>query len=248
MSHPQTREGDVSRRSQGLSVYDTIKRDIVFACLPPGEKLRVHALRDRYRCGASPIREALNQLASEGWVERIDRRGFYVSGVSEDAFADLYFNRCFLEAEALRRSIERGGAVLEDAIKTAHRQMTEAGTGLPSATGEIDLRWEAAHKRFHLALLSACESPLLLSQCEKLYELNLRYRSLAKQKASHARRDVASEHAEIVRLTLRREAEDAVNALVSHYRRTGEYLFEHAIQNDGKRRPTRAGRLRLIEP
>ena len=213
------------KRSQGLSVYDKIKTDIVFARMLPGEKLRVHALRDRYRCGASPIREALNRLASDGWAERIDRRGFYVAGVSADAFADLCFNRIFLETEALGRSIDRGDADWAEAVEAAYRQLVKADNGIARASGEIDFDWEGAHKRFHLSLLSGCQSPILFAQCEKLYDLNLRYRSLAKQKPSFAQRDVPREHADILRLSLARDREGACNALVAHYRRTGDYLF-----------------------
>src|SRR3546814_1739195 len=95
-------------QSLGLSAFDAIKTDILYAELPPGEQLRLRVLCDRYGCGASPIREALNQLASDGWVVRIDRRGFFVSPTSEEEFQDILTNRCFLAAEALRRTIALG--------------------------------------------------------------------------------------------------------------------------------------------
>src|SRR3546814_19152623 len=69
---------DVCSSDLGLSAFDAIKTDILYAELAPGEQLRLRVLCARYGCGASPIREALNQLASDGWVVRIDRRGFFV--------------------------------------------------------------------------------------------------------------------------------------------------------------------------
>src|SRR3546814_6646722 len=71
-------------QSLGLSAFDAIKTDILYAELAPGEQLRLRVLCDRYGCGASPIREALNQVASDGWVVRIDRRGFFVLPRSEE--------------------------------------------------------------------------------------------------------------------------------------------------------------------
>src|SRR3546814_4878624 len=56
-------------QSLGLSAFDAIKTDIHYAELAPGEQLRLRVLCDRYGCGASPIREALNQLASDGRSE-----------------------------------------------------------------------------------------------------------------------------------------------------------------------------------
>src|SRR3546814_20087326 len=81
-------------QSLGLSALDAIKTDILYAELAPGEQLRLRVLCDRYGCGASPIREALTQLASDGLVVRIDRRGFLVSPTSGDEFSDILPNRC----------------------------------------------------------------------------------------------------------------------------------------------------------
>ena len=63
-------------QSLGISVFHEIKRDILMATLPPCQKLGLKMLSDRYNCGNSPIREALNQLTVEGWVQRIDKRGY----------------------------------------------------------------------------------------------------------------------------------------------------------------------------
>ena len=40
-------------------------------------------------------------------------------------------------------------------------------------------KFEARHKEFHMALLAACGSPILLRFCGQLYDLNVRYRYLA---------------------------------------------------------------------
>ena len=211
-------------QSQGISVYEKIKTDILFARLAPGEKLRVKMLSEQHSCGASPIREALNQLASDGWVERIDRRGFFVSPVSEESFEDLYFNRCFLETEALKRSIRFGGDDWEERIVLSHYRLSSIRREDPSSLNGVDPYWESAHKKFHMSLLSACRSEILLSHCEKLYDLNIRYRCLSGKNAQ-AERDVPSEHEAIRDATLRRDPEAATEALVGHYRKTGDFLF-----------------------
>src|SRR3546814_10997498 len=79
--------------------------------------------RSRCGCGASPILEALKQLASDGWVVRIDRRGFFVSPTSEEEFQDILTNRCFLEAEALRRAIAPGDSTWEERVLLAPHRM-----------------------------------------------------------------------------------------------------------------------------
>jgi len=93
-------------QSLGISIVDEIRFDILSAKLPPGAKMTVKMLCERYDCGASPVREALNKLSSDSLVVRIDKRGFFVSQTSQKDFG--LYNRGFLEGEALRRSIKLG--------------------------------------------------------------------------------------------------------------------------------------------
>jgi DNA-binding GntR family transcriptional regulator len=95
-----------------------------YAELRPGEQLRLRLLTERHGCGTSPIREALNSLVSAGLVERFDKRGFFVAGTSPEEFQDILTNRCFLEEEALRRSMAAGGADWEERVLVAHHRIT----------------------------------------------------------------------------------------------------------------------------
>lgn len=211
--------------SLGISIVEKIRADILSAKFPPGAKLTVKLLSDLYRCGASPIREALNQVVTEGLVTRIDRRGFFVSTTSAAEFHDIVYNRQLLEGEALRRSIERGGEDWEERVVVAHFRLDILRREI-EVDGEttVNVAWEAAHKRFHMALLSACGSKILLENCERLFELNHRYRMISGQ-MSQQKRDIAGEHTRIRALTLDRRADEAVAALRAHYLATGEYIF-----------------------
>jgi GntR family transcriptional regulator, carbon starvation induced regulator len=214
-------------QSLGISVYHDIKRDIVMATLPPRQKLRLKMLSERYSCGTSPIREALNQLTVEGWVWRIDKRGFFVSDTSTDEFDDILYNRCLLEGEALRLSIERGDSAWEEQVVVTHFRMTSLNRDADDKPGAVVSAWEVAHRNFHQALISACGSKLLLENCARLYDLNIRYRVLARMK-SRVLRKVSHEHDEIKMLTLQRDSVGAVDALVRHYKATGDFLFPEA--------------------
>lgn len=217
-------------QSMGISLVETIRADILTARLAPGTKLTVKMLSDLYDCGASPVREALNRLTSEGLVDRIDRRGFFVSGISTDEFADILFNRCLLEAEALRLSIAHGDAAWEEAVLISHyrlsvlpRQIEEVAALRPNPA------WEAAHQRFHMALLSACGSRLLQENCERLHELNNRYRHFSRT-APGPVRSIEAEHRRLSDLALARRADEAVQALTDHYRRTGDAVLKARIE------------------
>ena len=82
-------------------------------------------------------------------------------------------------------------------------------------------RWRALHHQFHLALVSACGSAWLLRLRETLYDQSERYRFLA---YGVRPRDIAAEHAVIVRAVLGRDAEGAVKALGDHFVLTAETI------------------------
>ena len=195
-----------------------------YAELRPGEQLRLRLLTERHGCGTSPIREALNSLVSAGLVERFDKRGFFVAGTSPEEFQDILTNRCFLEEEALRRSMAAGGADWEERVLVAHHRMTRVPRSQGSANATINREWEEAHKRFHISLISACDSPILIADCDKLYELNIRYRFQARTQSSQSR-NVSVERDRLKDLVLAGQTESAVAALKDHYMKTGSFLI-----------------------
>src|SRR3546814_8499630 len=88
----------------------------------------------------------------------IDRRGFFVSPTSEEEFQDILTNRCFLEAEALRRAIALGDSTWEERVLLAHHRMNRVPRHGQREDNEVNRNWEAAHKAFHMALISGCRS------------------------------------------------------------------------------------------
>ena len=59
----------------GSETYLRIKRDIIFGDLAPGTKLKLNGLKERYETSMSTLRETLNRLASEGFVDALEQRG-----------------------------------------------------------------------------------------------------------------------------------------------------------------------------
>ncbi|MEL6297929.1 MAG: GntR family transcriptional regulator [Pseudomonadota bacterium] len=204
--------------------YALMRTDIIKGRLKPAAKLKIEELREFYGIGASPIREALSLLSSDGLVERIDQRGFRVANISRDEFTDILRVRCWLEERALRESIQYGDAGWEEELVLVgyriDKEPRSTGSGKRFVANEA---WEVLHKRLHMSLISACRSPILLAYCDQLYDKNVRYRNLSVQTASKAR-DVGPEHASIIEAALARDAETAVKRLIAHYQRTGSIL------------------------
>ena len=197
--------------------YQDLRDSILTGVLEPGMRLKVDRLKEMFGTGASPIREALSLLTSDQLVERIDQRGFRVTTVSVAQFNEILKLRCALEEMALRESIAHAAEAWEEALVLAHHRLARAPR-------EDVALFERHHKAFHMALLAACASPILLKFCDQLYDLNIRYRYLAGRSGGYAARDVAREHADILQAAVDRDAERASACLIQHYRKTGEFL------------------------
>ncbi|WP_298493292.1 GntR family transcriptional regulator [uncultured Maritimibacter sp.] len=196
-------------------VYRRIRDDIIMGRLEAGRRLRIEKLKADYGTGASPLREALSLLIPEGFVDRLEHRGFRVSFVTLAEFDDLLSMRCWAESRALRASIERGGKDWESRIVLALHWFTQAFPDHDARDARAGER-RRLHKALHMALIAECGSPLLLDLCSQLFDRNDRYRSLVNF-AAPADRDYVAEHDRIVEAVLRRDAEAAVGALVDHY-------------------------------
>lgn len=206
-------------QSSTQRAYLALRSAIITGEIPPGERLKVEALKESLQTGASPVREALSLLTSDQLVERLDQRGFRVAQTSQDQFQEILGLRCQLEDLALRESVGAGGQDWEEALVLAHHRMSRAEQ-------DNAPEFEALHKDFHMALIANCGSPILLRFCAQLYDLNVRYRYLAGKSKSYKRRDVAAEHRAILDAAVTRDIELASTLLLAHYRATGAFLAE----------------------
>jgi GntR family transcriptional regulator, carbon starvation induced regulator len=213
-------------QSLTIRAYSKLRAQIISGRLAPGQRLKVETLRDLIEVGATPIREALSLLTSDGLVERLDKRGFRVSEVSLAEYDDLHRTRCWFEERALRESVGQGDQAWEDRLVLVHHRLRRLPRTLEEETGpHSNPEWERMHKLFHMSLLSASPSKTLLQFCDQLHDRLNRYRSVAAVGA-HAPRDWKTEHDLIAEAVLDRNADLAVTRLMQHYSRTTDILLE----------------------
>ena len=208
-----------SSPSSTQRTYLAIRNEIITGRLTPGERLKVETLKESYGTGASPIREALSLLTSVQLVERLDQRGFRVAETSRTQFQEILNLRCTLEDMALRDSIKNGDQDWEENLVLDHHYLVRTDR----ADSEL---FEQRHKSFHMALLAASSSPILLRFCSQLYDLNVRYRFLAGRSKSYSSRNVEAEHLAILDAAVGRKIEEASGLLMEHYRSTGAFLTD----------------------
>lgn len=88
-------------------VYEYISDKINDGSLKPNEKINENRISEDLGVSRTPVREALMQLASEGYLEKSPRRGFVVKEVSLERVQHLYAIIGCLEALAASLAVDR---------------------------------------------------------------------------------------------------------------------------------------------
>lgn len=229
MSEPASQSAEPGTTSATASAAQRIRADILAGVWAPGTKLKISDICARYGVGTTPAREALSLLTSDALVERVDQRGFRVAIVSKAEFNELLKTRCWLEERALTESIAHGDRAWEEALVLAHHHLSRFPRSRDTGGFDANPEWEIRHKRFHMALIAACESSILLRYCQQLYDQNIRYRMIAGVSA-YPSRQISDEHEAILSAALDRDADRAVSLMITHYERTGRFLEQRLSQ------------------
>lgn len=211
-----------SRNEVGASTYQGIKRDIIFGALAPGTKLKLEGLRQRYTASMSTLRETLNRLASEGFVEAQDQRGFFVTSVSREDLTEIADLRVLLECYALRLSVQNGDTNWEGNLVAAHHKLHLMEKKMMSGDESQKENWKRYDWEFHQALIQACGSRNLLSLHSVLYDKYLRYQMLV---LTYRGEEAVEEHRRMFEAALDRDVDRAAQVLQTHI----EKGLEHTL-------------------
>lgn len=211
-----------SRNEVGASTYQGIKRDIIFGALAPGTKLKLEGLRQRYTASMSTLRETLNRLASEGFVEAQDQRGFFVTSVSREDLTEIADLRVLLECYALRLSVRNGDTNWEGNLVAAHHKLHLMEKKMMSGDESQKENWKRYDWEFHQALIQACGSRNLLSLHSVLYDKYLRYQMLV---LTYRGEEAVEEHRRMFEAALDRDVDRAAQVLQTHI----EKGLEHTL-------------------
>ena len=206
----------------GSSTYQRIKRDIIFGELEPGLKLKLEGLRQRYSASMSTLRETLNRLASEGFVDALDQRGFFVTQVSREDLVEIANLRVLLECHALRLSVENGDTDWEGNLVAAHHKLHLMEQKMLDGDDSQKEDWKRYDWEFHKALILACGSQNLLSLHAMLYDKYLRYQMLV---LTYRGEEAVDEHRGMFEAALARDVDLAAAVLKKHIKKGLEHTL-----------------------
>ncbi len=94
------------KQSRAESLYLTVKNMAIVFEFKPGERINEIALARRLGASRTPLREALNRLAAEGFLVTKQDRGFFCRELKPREMFELYQSRTILEVAAVRLACE----------------------------------------------------------------------------------------------------------------------------------------------
>jgi GntR family transcriptional regulator, carbon starvation induced regulator len=216
--------------SRVVKAFDRLRSDILRAELEPGMRLRIEALQDRYGFSSSPLREALNRLASVGLVAVEDWRGFTVKEASLSELHDITRTRVLLEKEALKLAMVHGGDDWEAGILSAFHRMQLAQERLSGADLVLNEDWSERHRAFHQALRAGCGSSILMDLCNTYFIQAERYRHLS-ARFRKLTNNVGARHQKLIDAVLARRESPALRLMVDHIEGTSKRVSEALVNS-----------------
>jgi DNA-binding GntR family transcriptional regulator len=210
------------RKSQTDAVYELIKAEIIQCDLQPGQQIAQPQLAERYQVGITPIREALQRLAQEGFLTPVPRFGYLVRPVTVSDIHEIYELRAILEPAAARLAAQRGSPEALQAICQI-ADFTYTFGDQHSVTDFI-----ARNADFHRSIAAVAGNQRLLEaisrgldEMARLFHLGLTLRDM-----SQAVRD---EHRDIARAICSRDADNAEQVTRLEVARSKERLLDALV-------------------
>ena len=199
----------INTESVNKQIYDLIKRDILERRLKPGEKIDTKGIAEENGISVMPVRNALQQLATNGLVLNRERVGFYVRKFNTDEIYRIMEVRMMFELHCMQNhmdGIDRNQVQkILDQIKCSISQQ------------ELD---ELDHE-MHRMIIHASENEFLISEYDRLNALFALGVSGGEEVNVHTAK---KEHIEILNAILSGNVNKAVDQLQRHLERAKDEI------------------------
>ena len=205
----------IVREDLSSEVYRRLKEMILANELKPGEKLIQEQIASLFGVSRMPLHQAFQMLENEMLVEKIPRRGFFVTVVDKQRLIDAFEVREALEGVAARQVTPE---ISTEDLATL-RSLFEPFIGQEV----IDVKaYSRADQQFHDSILKLCRNQIL-RKLEVISNTTLQtYRGgLIRQP-----RETLPEHLAIIEAMENRDAKMAERLIKKHSRKTCNLLKE----------------------
>ena len=201
-------------------VYNYIAKKIINGELNTNEKINENEIIKKMNISRTPVREALIQLASEGLLENVPRKGFILSRVDENTAKEIYAVIGLLEGYAAKLVAP---VITEKELKDMDFYVSSMELAIDSNNFEMYYQLQA---KFHDTYLELCENTTLLGiliQMKKKFVRKV-YRKESTDDMRQVLHSTNGEHRVILDLFKQKKYEDLEMAVRRHWNVDLAYL------------------------
>ena len=188
--------------------YSLIKHRIVTLELPPLAAIDEQALMESLQLGRTPIREALQRLATEGLVFFAPRRGMFVADISITDLQKIFEARLVLEGFCAYLAAQRATPEQLAELEALVQELQRVKDGDARALMAID-------EGFHNLLYEAADNEFLADTLRRLHALSFRLWHLVLERLGDVRKAM-EQHVEITSALKARDADLAEELIKQH--------------------------------
>lgn len=219
-SRQQSRQAKTGRAADSVEkVYEAVKELAVEYRFKPGERVNEVELAARLGVSRTPVREALNRLARDGFMTFVPNRGFYARDITPEGVQELYELRAAIERAAFRFACQRGSdAEIGDAIALWHDNSNLGPTTDWARVAEAD-------EAFHTAIVRLSKNERMLNALEGINSL-IRFFRRIDLESSRRRGGLYDEHAAIIDCLRRRDGEAGGELIERHITLSSAHAVE----------------------
>lgn len=210
----------LSDQSVFEKVYESIKKEIYFGSLRPGERLIEEELAKRFDVSRSSVRIVLQRLVGDGFITVVPNKGTTVKKFSIDDIVECYKLQGLLEGFASAEALKY---ITEGDIESLRKIQAENRWNLASNDMENYLR---KNIHFHRILVKKCGLTMLIELIKKQKDLIYRYSFIFLSIPGRIETNL-SHHDMIIEAAEKRDYDQMRSIVEMHYWDSGKDLREH---------------------
>ena len=195
-----------------LKAYKHLKKYIIAYQLQPGQRLEHEYLKRVIGVSTTPIREAMNQLAQEGYIYQIKNRGYFVSILTAEELKNLCEIRQALELFALKKTLTTGIVIPEKAVSVLERLMDKY---VEFVEKDVFIQRLTLDRAIHLTLAKLSGNKDLVKELRRIFE-KTHYKRKILEILPKRGKIAAAEHLELLKYIKNNDIENALNTLEVH--------------------------------
>ncbi|WP_374656514.1 GntR family transcriptional regulator [Dongia sp.] len=214
----------IQKRTMAEEVADVLRGRILSGRLRAGLPIRQEHVAKELGVSRIPLREALSQLAAEGFVTLVAHKGAVVAPLSAAEVEELFELRLVLEDRLLTRAIPRLTAEDFAALdRLIEESMTPKGLK----------RWGEFNWRLHETMYLPAARPVTLKLLKRVHDNIDRYLRLEIALSTEGRQRGYREHRELVELCRAGDVAGARALLAVHIGTTARNLAASLERRQG---------------